>query len=220
MSETLLLPPANPGLPSETKPPVANDASRAQNPAGTPTLENIRKTAGRVFSWGGQMFQKGRGRPPADGGPGKNDIPLGDEQIPPDMAPPLAENPPAPAGNRFAVYHKSIVSGVKGLLKIAAAFIGYKASQAGFSGDFVRELKSEMVPTQGPEGQELNEALEDFAANLELVLTKYNVSTEFAPEVACALSAVKLGQPIVSAIGKLNAEIERRRQTSTPTPSK
>jgi hypothetical protein len=101
------------------------------------------------------------------------------------------------------LFRRSVSSAVKGLLDFAKGFAKKKAVDAGLETEFAEKALREADPDP--------EVLRDFSDSLETVLKKYNVNTEYSPEIALGVSVVRLSAPYVLLIQTFNAEIQRKR---------
>lgn len=174
-------------------------------------LEKIKRAGSAVFERFNLPFKKGRGRPRKDGQPGAADVPLGPvagDDLPADhtAARPAAcpANPPAALPVDNALFRRAVVSAVKGILGFAKSLCRKKATQAGIDKEFTDKVLSDCEPEP--------EVMADFSESLETVLKKYNVNTEYSPEIALAVSAARLAAPYWLLLQTFNAEIERRKK--------
>lgn len=162
------------------------------------TLEKLRSAVGGVVA----KWKPGRGRPRKDGAPKISDIPLETEEKNPVQAAPLVSTPDNSAVD--SLFRKSIVSGAKGILGFLKALVRIKADAAGLDEKFVSKTLSECQPEP--------EDLENFSESLKIVLEKYNVKSEKAPEISLAINSAKLVAPYALLFSTFNAEIKRKRE--------
>lgn len=167
----------------------------------TPLGEKIFAAAGGVFDKFAVPFKRGRGRPRKDGSPKASDVPLAD--VPPGVPPaaPVVAPVANPAHNEL--FRRSVASAVRGVLDFAKRLVRSKAKQAGIDSSFTEKALSECdVEPQ---------VMADFNDSLAIVLEKYNARTDYAPEIALAISTARLGTPYVLLLKSFNEEIARKR---------
>lgn len=162
------------------------------------TLEKLRgAVVGVVSKW-----KPGRGRPRKDGQPKKSDVPTEFQEKTPDASAVVVATPPDSAID--SLFRKSIVSGAKGILGFLKALVRIKADAAGLDEKFVSKTLAECQPE--------TEDLENFSESLKIVLEKYNVKSEKAPEISLAINSAKLVAPYALLFSTFNAEIKRKRE--------
>jgi hypothetical protein len=196
MAETETKTPLLLAAPPVLLPPPDESFTAASPPTQTPLLEKIRGATEPIL----QKFKIGRGRPRADGSPKKSDIPLA---APSPALPGGAAAAPVVDPNFDALFRRSVLSAVKGVLGFAKNLVRSKAGAAGLDKDFTERTLRECEPEP--------EVMADFSESLEIVLQKYNAKTQYAPEIALAIAASRLGSPYVMLLKSFNAEIARRK---------
>jgi hypothetical protein len=188
-SQTL---PENPALNS----PANESVEPANSTAKTSVAEKIRHAASNVFQKHGVKFRAGRGRPRKDGSLKASDVVLPTEE---------QNNPVLPAvvnPTHDALFTRSIASVVKGTISFVKTIIRGKAKQAGIDETFTEKALKECEVEP--------EVFADFNESLGIVLEKYNAKTEYAPEVALTISALRIGAPFAALLKTFNDEIKRK----------
>ena len=180
-------------FPNESSPPVT--------PAATSTVEKIRRAASGVFEKYGVQFKRGRGRPRADGFPGKGDVPL---NAPPTALPAGAS--PGPATPVTPGFDPKLVKNcvravVKALTGFADKILRKKAALAGYSAADANQLVVDCTITA--------EEIDSFSDLAEICLRKYGVGTEYVPEIGLASIAAGVGLRYMVAIKSLQAKGEQ-----------
>lgn len=210
------MPDENPPLfPPEQTPPVE---SPSNEPVPTPSpvpetsrLEKIRAVAAKV----GAKFKVGRGRPTKSGAPKKSDVLISpDGTVTPAAAQPAlaATVPLADSSPDAAILHRAIISGCKGFLGGLRDCVGIYGELAGLERKFVSDLCERAKPEA--------ELLADFSEALEAVLRKYNVQTQYAPEIALAVAGARLGAPYALILWEIRKEIARKREAERASLAK
>lgn len=189
------------------KPAASHELLEPANPASeNPIAEKIAGAAGKVFEKFSIPFQRGRGRPKNCRGCGKPETRC-------ECAPMVEETGSAPAASAVnpvhdALFSRSIASAVRGVLGWAKSLVRKKAKQAGSDSDFTEKAIAECEVEP--------QVMEDFNTSLAIVLEKYNAKTEYAPEIALAISAARLVVPYATLLQTFNAEIERKKALENP----
>jgi len=191
--------PASPS--NETPATPENDQNPAsENSAQNSIGEKIRQAGNKVAGAFG-IIRPGRGRPRKDGSPKKSDLVSENPAENPIPLAPLV----APAINpaHDALFARAIGSLVKGFFAFAKNIIRKKAKAAGISESFTDTAlrECEVEP----------EVMQDFNDALKICLEKYNVSTQYAPEIALAVAASRMAGPYVLLLRTFDAEIERKK---------
>lgn len=226
MSDENNLPEKPSPSPAELQPTPANEPIPPnQAPAKAGITEKVRAAAARVIGQAGFTFTKGRGRPKkcveCDGigcdscgytgkMPGKLDRPMPAEA--PELPPAdfqritVVDAPALPAGpdtSVSALFRRSCVASVKGVLGILKGIVGAYASAAGIAPAFTAKALAKADPD--------HEALADFTESLDVVLKKHNVQPKHAEEWALAINGARLVAPYALLIAEFKAEIHRNR---------
>lgn len=102
-----------------------------------------------------------------------------------------------------ALFHRSVVKGAQGLIRGLTDYCKSLARQAGMDKEWVRE--------QFDKAQAEKEDWDEFGESLGLVLEKYKVKTEYAPEIAAGISGCRILAPLGVLLVELRAEIRRKR---------
>ena len=194
-----------PEIPAQTI-PQNEPVTTASDPSKNSLVEKVRRASSTVLAKAGITYRPGRGRPRKDGAPKISDIPLENPGASAPASPPPSVAVAAPADDTIhdALFARSVKSAVKGLLSFAKGLIKRKASEAGIDAGFTATALRECEPDA--------EVMADFSESLETVLQKYNVKTEYSPEIALAVSTARLAAPYWLLIQTFNAEIERKKR--------
>ena len=189
-----------PVIPAETA-PQNEQIPASETATSTSVVEKIRSASARVFAKHGIAFKPGRGRPKKDGSPKASDIPL--EQVPSPALPPVTVAATAPDTQTGELFRRSVASAIRGVLDFAKNLARKKSSQAGIDREFADRALRECDPEP--------QVLTDFAESLETVLKKYDVKTDYAPEIALAVSVGRLASPYWLLLQTFEAEIHRKK---------
>lgn len=113
---------------------------------------------------------------------------------------------PAIADNSVsALFRRSCVASVKGVLGILKSICGVYANAAGCRPEFTAKTLASAEPDPG--------ALADFTESLEVVMKKRNIQPENAEEWALAINGARLLAPYALLIAEFKGEINRNRQS-------
>jgi len=195
--------PPDPALnlsPNESLPPASASAE-------TPVAEKILSAGEKIFEKFALPFKRGRGRPRKDGQPKGNDVPLAPAAA---GTPPVAPVAAAAVDSRYgALFSRSIGSAVRGVLDFAKKLVRKKAGQAGIDKDFTEKalIECEVEPA----------VMADFNESLQIVLEKYRVNTEYAPEIALAIATGRMAAPYVMLLKTFDDEIKRKKSAEKST---
>lgn len=190
---------SSPEFPALT--PAENDQiPTAENPVEASTFEKVRAAGEGVIAQFG--IKRGRGRPRKDGQPKANDtVSPANKENSGAVAVAVAANPTPTYGPLFS---RSITSLVKGALDWAKTVIRSKSKQAGIDDSFTSAaLKECEVETQ---------VMTDFNESLSIVLEKYKVDSQYAPEVALCVASARLAGPYLILLRTFDVEIKRKNQ--------
>ena len=179
-AETLFPEPTpTPEAPSPTNEPLGN----GNPPVQASRLQKIVGATAGVFAKHGQIFKRGPGRPRKDGSPAASDIPITD---PPEGFPVGAPGVPAPAAPVLdpELVKKCCGAVLKGLSSVLDRVVHRRAIASGVPPEKAKEIALECGITK--------EECDSFGELAAICLKKYNVGTEYAPEVGlvCVLAGV------------------------------
>ncbi len=207
--ETVVPSPAPPGESQPQPIPIPHESALETpadaTPAQTSFAEKLTAAVGGVAEKYGLTFKPGRGRPKKDGTPKISDLLVSADgtATPAVGQPALVAAVATPDSLGDALLHRTIVRAARGIIGAAGTVLKRLALKAGLDRAFVEGA----VASAEPEA----EALADFSESLDAVLKKYQVRTEYAPEVSLALSTVRLAAPFWLTYRMLKDEIERKR---------
>ena len=198
-----------PNIPAETT--SQNESNQPSKiVAATSVVEKIRSASAKVFARHGIAFKPGRGRPKKDGSPKASDVAL--EPVPSPAPSPVAVAVAVPDSQTGELFRRSVASAIRGVLDFAKGLARKKSRQAGIDKEFAEKALNECEPEQ--------QVLTDFAESLETVLKKYDVKTDYAPEIALAVSVGRLASPYWLLLQTFEAEIQRKRLAEKLTAQK
>lgn len=201
-------------IPAQQSTPQEHEQIRTgEAPAENSTGQGIIAATKRAYAGLTSKIKKGRGRPRNDGLAKSSDRieenyqgdlqPNQQPLAPPTHTPPMASIPPAvDRGN--LLLRKSIRVLVKGAITFFKQLIRIKADAIDLEKDFVEETLKQCDPDP--------EALDNFCESAELLMEKYKISTEYAPEIAFFGNGAQLFSPLILTCKRFDAEILRRRK--------
>lgn len=192
-----------PDQPAETLSPAPLDESADSQPG---LFGKIGNAVADVASRHGLSFKRGRGRPRKDGSPKANDTLVNTasgQSVPAADNPALAAavQPPAPATD--FILHRTIIGAFKGLLKALGKYVKKLAGDAEMSREWIDRNMAACEPDP--------EALADWSESAKVVMEKYNVRSEYSPEIALVVNTGRLVAPYGVMIIELRKEIALRR---------
>jgi hypothetical protein len=196
-SNGVTLPTTENGLPPlvEARAQTNESVGQPESVAQAGIFEKIRGHAHKALEKTVEVVSRGRGRPRKDGSPKANDIVRESEAESP-LNVPVA----FPADDTVTLSPSLVsrcLSGIlKGALAVPNARLASKAVEKGKSENDAAKLVAQCCPTE----EEIS-GLSEFAG---ILLKKYNVDTQYAPEVAACAIAAGIGLRYVAAFQTLN----------------
>lgn len=196
------LDPAQLNLPAE----IQNEPLTTASPLVEPALgQKILSAADKAFSAISSTIKKGRGRPRNDGAPKISDKIVPGEKSPsenPGKSPPVDSPPVNPAG--ILLFRRAVAAAIAGIFGILKQFIRIKADACGLEKEFTETALKQADPDK--------ETVDGFNEALGLVMEKYKVQTEYAPEVALVIYGGRMAAPYLLLFKTFDAEIKRKRE--------
>ena len=205
--------PADPKITqTETSQPSLLDelTSTAPTPGKDSVVEKIQRAGARIFAKHGVQFKKGPGRPRRDGFPGAGDIPLTAPSTALPAAATLAAALPDTPGLDPVLVKRCCSAVIKSLTGFADKLLFNKAKRATDDAKFAQQLVADTTITQ-PE-------VEAFSELAEVCLRKYNLASEYAPEIGLAAIVASVGIRYSAALRALDVQIKEKEQNKTASP--
>lgn len=197
-------------LNSPATPPAHDTTGTEEAQPKTGLAQSLLKSATGAYNAVAAGFKKGRGRPRKDGLPGISDQIISEDEENPQPNLPAAHEAPANiirvdfATRANTVLRRSVCNSLKVAISLCKQIIGIDAEAAGLDRDFTKASLEKCNPDP--------QAMDDWAESAELVMEKYEVKTEYAPEIALGVNTIKIFAPFALLRKELKAEIERKRK--------
>ena len=204
--------------------PPENDTPAKESPAGESSIgEKIRRGVAGIIEKHGVKFRKGRGRPKADGTPGKSDVVLSvaDGPAVADIKAAGVVAPVSPAGvvapsfiseidqKINDLFRKCLAGGAKGVTEGCNFVTRILAGKAGVD----REFTEKTLERAKPEA----EAVDNFAASVDLIIEKHKPKVKEGGEWWClAMSTGRLMAPYAMIWLEFKKEIDRKKAAEAP----
>lgn len=183
--------------------PLQND-TLGTTPASDKTgiSQKILATAQSAYQSVSASIKRGRGRPRKDGFPKASDTIIPGTGLTTSEA--ASNIPPVGDSPGDILFRRSIASAFKGVLSFLKQFVRIKADAAGIESAFTEKTLKDAEPPP--------DAMADFSESLELVLKKYSVKSEYAPEISLAIHSARIVAPYALLFKTFDEEIKRKRE--------
>lgn len=194
--------------PGQSQPPPKNEPIPTEDsPPQTSFFDKIRNIGGSVFERHGVQFKRGRGRPRADGLPGKLDVPLSA----PATALPLGTRPDSANPDKIRISNlvkKCVKAFIQSVAGFADSIVFRKAVQAKYPKPEAQELVAKTTITEGE--------CDAFGELTNLLVEQMALDPKYLPVITAIVITTGVATRYMLTIKTLNAEIEAQRPPLSP----